>query len=182
MAYLPPAEYVLHDGCASNEPPFWSSRPGKVENFDLYSQSRMTFIFFVLAAVMLAAYCQAGAVGVRPAALQSNLTSSNCGGNCPGGCSSCPCGTNTNYQDIASWCAQHSWNQVCTLNLRDKSYIPYRPLINIPYRACVAQANCQCIMSHESGGNANAVNQNSGGSYDVGLWQINDYNWNACSG
>jgi hypothetical protein len=37
-------------------------------------------------------------------------------------------------------------------------------------------------MSHESGGNGHAVNQNSGGSYDVGLWQINDYNWNACSG
>ena len=35
------------------------------------------------------------------------------------------------------------------------------------------QANCQCIMKAESGGNANAVNQNSqGGSYkwDVGLW------------
>jgi hypothetical protein len=44
------------------------------------------------------------------------------------------------------------------------------------------QANCQCIMSHESGGNGNAVNENSNGSFDVGLWQINDYNWNACSG
>jgi hypothetical protein len=37
-------------------------------------------------------------------------------------------------------------------------------------------------MSHESSGNANAMNENSDGSYDVGLWQINDYNWNACSG
>lgn len=37
-------------------------------------------------------------------------------------------------------------------------------------------------MSKESGGNANAVNQNSGGSYDVGLWQINDMNWASCSG
>eukprot|EP00597_Dinobryon_sp_UTEXLB2267_P014693 CAMPEP_0170106608 /NCGR_PEP_ID=MMETSP0020_2-20130122/5488_1 /TAXON_ID=98059 /ORGANISM="Dinobryon sp., Strain UTEXLB2267" /LENGTH=77 /DNA_ID=CAMNT_0010330993 /DNA_START=221 /DNA_END=454 /DNA_ORIENTATION=- len=36
-------------------------------------------------------------------------------------------------------------------------------------------------MTAESGGNANAVNQNTGGSYDVGLWQINDFNWNACS-
>lgn len=38
-------------------------------------------------------------------------------------------------------------------------------------------------MSKESGGNANAVNQNgAGGSYDVGLWQINDMNWASCSG
>jgi len=36
-------------------------------------------------------------------------------------------------------------------------------------------------MKAESGGNANAVNQNSGGSYDVGLWQVNDYNWASCS-
>jgi hypothetical protein len=28
-------------------------------------------------------------------------------------------------------------------------------------------------MEHESGGNANALNQNTGGSYDVGLWQVN---------
>ena len=34
-------------------------------------------------------------------------------------------------------------------------------------------------MHHESGGNAHAVNQNRGGSYDVGLWQVNSMNWNA---
>lgn len=48
------------------------------------------------------------------------------------------------------------------------------------------QANCKCIISHESGGNGNAVNYNGGQSsaylWDVGLWQINSYNWNACSG
>ncbi len=44
------------------------------------------------------------------------------------------------------------------------------------------QANCECIMNAESGGNAYAVNQNSGGSFDVGLWQINDMNWSSCSG
>ena len=37
-------------------------------------------------------------------------------------------------------------------------------------------------MEAESGGNANAVNMNRDGSYDVGLWQINDFNWKACSG
>ena len=26
------------------------------------------------------------------------------------------------------------------------------------------------------------ANQNTGGSYDVGLWQINDMNWSQCSG
>jgi hypothetical protein len=37
-------------------------------------------------------------------------------------------------------------------------------------------------MNAESGANANAVNQNSGGSLDVGLWQINSQNWGSCSG
>ena len=36
-------------------------------------------------------------------------------------------------------------------------------------------------MNAESAANANAANQNSGGSYDVGLWQINDMNWASCS-
>eukprot|EP00128_Syssomonas_multiformis_P009133 Colp12_sorted_trinity150504_noHs@11832 len=112
----------------------------------------MHFIIFVFIAVMFAACVQAGTT--VPAGLQGNLSSSNCGGNCPGGCSSCPCGTSTNYQDINSWCSKYSWNQ----------------------------AHCQCIMKHESGGNANAVNQNSGGSFDVGLWQVNSGNWASCSG
>lgn len=87
---------------------------------------------------------------------ETNVTlGSTCGGNCPGGCASCPCGTSSNYQSISAWCSKYSWNQ----------------------------ANCQCIMQHESNGNANAVNQNgNGGSYDVGLWQINEMNWASCSG
>ena len=86
----------------------------------------------------------------------TTLQASNCGGNCPGGnCPSCPCGTTKSVLDITSWCAQYTgWNQ----------------------------ANCRCIVSHESGGNANAVCYNTNGSYDVGLWQINDYNWGSCSG
>lgn len=35
----------------------------------------------------------------------------------------------------------------------------------------------QCIMQHESGGNANAANENTNGSFDIGLWQINSVNW-----
>jgi len=57
--------------------------------------------------------------------------------------------------DIAGWCSKFGgWNQ----------------------------SQCRCIVSHESGGNANAVNQNRGGSLDVGVWQVNTINWNACSG
>lgn len=72
----------------------------------------MTFIFFFIALVAIATFCQAGTVGVRPENLNSTLTSSTCGGNCPGGCASCPCGTTSNKQDIATWCSKHSWNQV----------------------------------------------------------------------
>lgn len=70
----------------------------------------------------------------------------SCGGNCPSGkCPTCYCGTSKNMQDIATWCSKYSWNQNC----------------------------CKCIVSHESGGNANALNYNTNASTDVGLWQIN---------
>lgn len=94
------------------------------------------------------------AIVVALLALSVVVNSSTCSGNCPGGCDSCPCGQSSSMESISAWCSKYSWNQ----------------------------ANCECIMSHESGGNANAVNQNSGGSYDVGLWQINDMNWESCSG
>ena len=79
-----------------------------------------------------------------------------CGGNCPGGkCPNCPCGTTKNPQDIAAWCGKYSsWNQAC----------------------------CKCVVSHESGGNGNAMNYNTNASFDVGLWQINTVNWGSCSG
>ncbi|ELR15861.1 uncharacterized protein ACA1_187480 [Acanthamoeba castellanii str. Neff] len=79
-----------------------------------------------------------------------------CGGNCPSNdCSSCPCGYSSSYVDVGSACSQFSgWDQGC----------------------------CQCIANHESGGNLNAANQNYDGSYDIGLWQINDQNWGQCSG
>ncbi len=71
----------------------------------------------------------------------------SCGGNCPSGkCPTCFCGASKNMQDIATWCAKYSWNQAC----------------------------CKCVVSHESGGNANALNYNTNGSTDVGLWQINN--------
>ncbi len=34
----------------------------------------------------------------------------------------------------------------------------------------VRQANCACIMQHESSANANAMHQNADGHLDVGLW------------
>lgn len=78
-----------------------------------------------------------------------------CSGNCPSGlCPICLCGTASSPQSISYWCSKYTWNQAC----------------------------CQCIVSHESGGNANAINYESDGSYDVGLWQINQINWGQCNG
>lgn len=87
--------------------------------------------------------------------LIAHSAASTCGGNCPSGkCPSCPCGTTPSKVDVATWCSKYSWNQ----------------------------AACQCIMNAESVGNSNAMNYNSDGSFDVGLWLVNNYNWNACSG
>ncbi len=83
-----------------------------------------------------------------------------CGGNCPGrNCDKCHCPTWRNPVSVSEWCGKNSgWSQAC----------------------------CQCIVQRESGGNANAVRQNIGVSssykYDVGLWQINSFNWGACNG
>lgn len=57
--------------------------------------------------------------------------------------------------DVTAMCAKYTgWNQKC----------------------------CQCIVSKESRGNANAQNRNENGSDDVGLWQINTLNWEKCNG
>ena len=110
----------------------------------------------IKAVVLLLCSLAIACAGTTNPHVDFNVTSSTCGGNCPGGCGSCPCGSSTNYQSVSSWCSKYSgWKQ----------------------------SSCECIMNHESGGNANAVNQNgNGGSYDVGLWQVNDMNWSSCSG
>ena len=90
------------------------------------------------------------------AALLALSASASCGGNsynCEG--SQCVCGSTPHSVDIASYCSTFSdWSQSC----------------------------CECIARHESGGNANAVNCNSNGSIDAGLYQINSVNWASCSG
>eukprot|EP00823_Brevimastigomonas_motovehiculus_P007611 TRINITY_DN670_c0_g2_i1.p1 TRINITY_DN670_c0_g2~~TRINITY_DN670_c0_g2_i1.p1 ORF type:complete len:144 (-),score=18.63 TRINITY_DN670_c0_g2_i1:420-851(-) len=64
------------------------------------------------------------------------------------------CGA-ASYVDIPTWCGKFTeWSQSC----------------------------CECIVKHESSGNAHACNKNVGGSIDAGLWQINDMNWASCSG
>lgn len=89
------------------------------------------------------------------AVMMAIVLSDSCGGNCPSGrCPTCYCGTSKNVVNIGEWCSKYGWNQAC----------------------------CNCIVSHESGGNAHALNYNTDGSTDVGLWQINTINWNACSG
>ena len=106
---------------------------------------RQIFFFFALLA---------SAIATETIGANSTSGSSTCGGNCPGGCDSCPCGSTESVQSISTWCSKYSgWDL----------------------------ASCECIVSHESGGNAYAVNENTDGSFDVGLWQINDYNWDSCS-
>jgi len=85
------------------------------------------------------------------------VSANTCGGNCPSNdCPGCPCGTSTAYVDIASSCAGYGgW----------------------------IQSQCQCIVSHESSGNSHAANYNpGGGTYDIGVWQVNTINWSSCSG
>eukprot|EP01089_Gocevia_fonbrunei_P015378 TRINITY_DN4489_c0_g1_i1.p1 TRINITY_DN4489_c0_g1~~TRINITY_DN4489_c0_g1_i1.p1 ORF type:complete len:136 (-),score=20.31 TRINITY_DN4489_c0_g1_i1:82-489(-) len=83
------------------------------------------------------------------------VDANTCGGNCPSNdCPSCPCGTARDVINIDEVCARHGWNQAC----------------------------CRCIVSHESGGNAHAANHNSNGSFDVGVFQVNNANWADCSG
>jgi len=111
-------------------------------------------ILLFLSVLFVKIYSQASQPFLPVENFNSSLTSSTCGGNCPGGCTTCPCGTSKSMQSASTWCSKFTgWNQ----------------------------ANCQCIMNAESGGNANAANQNTDGSFDVVLWQINDYNWNSCS-
>eukprot|EP00744_Colponema_vietnamica_P004112 GILI01006191.1.p1 GENE.GILI01006191.1~~GILI01006191.1.p1 ORF type:complete len:141 (-),score=34.31 GILI01006191.1:220-642(-) len=95
-------------------------------------------------------------VGIIAAALAVSATANTCGGNCPSNdCPSCPCGTASEPVNIASACSAFSgWSQSC----------------------------CECIVRHESSGNAHAANHNSNGSFDVGVWQVNNVNWNACNG
>eukprot|EP01113_Clastostelium_recurvatum_P037146 TRINITY_DN53_c1_g1_i1.p1 TRINITY_DN53_c1_g1~~TRINITY_DN53_c1_g1_i1.p1 ORF type:complete len:153 (+),score=29.53 TRINITY_DN53_c1_g1_i1:22-480(+) len=112
-----------------------------------------------LAVLVLVALIGSVAAGAyAPGMTIANATSplNTCGGNCPSNdCPGCPCGTTRSVQDPVAMCAKYSgWNQAC----------------------------CQCIVRHESGGNANAANYNSNASYDVGVWQVNTVNWNSCSG
>ena len=82
--------------------------------------------------------------------IEANL----CGGNCPSNnCQYCPCGNTTSLVSAATWCSKFTgWSQT----------------------------SCQCIISKESASNANAMNFNTGCDVDVGLWQINSFNWVYC--
>lgn len=37
------------------------------------------------------------------------------------------------------------------------------------------------MASKLSGGNSNAMNREENGSYDVGLWQVNNIHWGVCN-
>lgn len=117
------------------------NKPHLIGSITIDCNSNFAMFNIVVSIVVALVVCQA--VFVSANSVNGTVTGSNCGGNCPGGnCATCPCRTTSSMQSISTWCAKYSWNQ----------------------------ANCQCIMKYESGGNANAVGQNTGGSYDVGLW------------
>ena len=65
-------------------------------------------LFFVTVQVF------AGTLPVTPEVINGTYgLAGTCGGNCPSNtCTDCYCGTSASYVDIASWCSQHSWNQV----------------------------------------------------------------------
>jgi len=78
--------------------------------------------------------------------------SDSCGGNCPWGtCPLCPCSTSPSPVDVTAWCAQSSvWDQTC----------------------------CQCIVGHQSGGNANYMSYNTtaqinANTFNIGVATIN---------
>ena len=112
----------------------------------------------VLALVLCAAVCVSA--GTRPISSAPNASApldSYCGGNCPSGdcVDGCPCGESANPIDPVAFCQLYSdWSQEC----------------------------CQCIVNAESSGNANAMNENNDGSFDVGVWQVNTQNWASCNG
>ena len=95
-------------------------------------------------------------VSIVALAMLVAVAMASCGGNsynCQG--SQCACGSSPSYVNASSYCAMYSdWSQSC----------------------------CECISQHESSQNANAVNCNSNGSIDAGLYQINSVNWASCSG
>lgn len=111
--------------------------------------------FFVFSLAILSVILAAVSASTNNETLA--LGSTTCGGNCPGGCDSCPCGETKDPEDAVTWCAKYSgWSQ----------------------------SQCQCIVKHESGGNGHAVNQNTGSAsykWDVGLWQVNSFNWDSCN-
>eukprot|EP01106_Pelomyxa_sp_JSP_P013420 TRINITY_DN4004_c0_g1_i1.p1 TRINITY_DN4004_c0_g1~~TRINITY_DN4004_c0_g1_i1.p1 ORF type:complete len:129 (-),score=14.04 TRINITY_DN4004_c0_g1_i1:74-460(-) len=68
-------------------------------------------------------------------------------------CNPNPCGAAA-YADIVYNCAMYTgWNQ----------------------------KNCQCMVTTLSGGNYHACNINSGGTQDIGFWQVNSTTWASCS-
>ena len=93
-------------------------------------------------------------------------TNPTCGSNCgtSKNCPSCPCGSIPSKVDPKEWCKKfNQWNQGC----------------------------CICIVTQESHGNTNAMNWNKprtlngkivkNGTFDVGLWQINQINFGSCN-
>lgn len=86
------------------------------------------------------------------------VEANTCGGNCPSGnCpgNHCPCGLTPKPVSVVDFCSQYSgWSQTC----------------------------CQCIATHESGGNMHAVNYDAYyQNFKAGVLQIPNMFWGKCS-
>ena len=58
-----------------------------------------------------------------------------CSGNCPGGCSTCPCGSSKSSQSASSWCSKYSgWKQSsceCIMNAEVSPCLPFASVYNV---------------------------------------------------
>ena len=82
-------------------------------------------------------------------------TDKTCGGNCKWeDCDSCVCGDKPNSVNVTEICASVGvWDQKC----------------------------CECIINTSSNGNSNSILDGHDGTFDVGLFHINTYNWAKCN-
>jgi hypothetical protein len=95
--------------------------------------------------------------------------------------------------DIGAWCAKGPWNQAhCKCIANAESGEPHHATTHTQKRKRphhrkfhpqqkILTATFSLARTH-TGGNSHACGVNTDGTHDVGLWQINTRNWNACNG
>ena len=99
-----------------------------------------------------------------------------CGGNCPNGCSSCPCGSSPVFVDIDHWCNQGSlgsgWNGTsCACIASAASERPRCSPLAHHQSHPESFAPCDCVTRVACAANAAATTQRIDGTFDLGLFQ-----------